>query len=264
VAVLSQGTRDKLRGIMGAALRAAGAPEAAVQGGLNAAAASTGSAGERSAATVRHTILDAAQISRLLEAIAAIDRDLELLARTLDETGSRPIQLLGCTIRDLDQAHCLLHIPASAKGKPGSARRQGVSVPITSKLARDLAEAAKGDGALQRPFTRPLKTQTPGVFAVWQDTGERTGWTKNVWSRPFRDAVRVAALPADATLYSLRHSRIVSLIQANVPLRTVASTCDTSTAMIEAHYSRWIARAAGAVDQVRRALAFGRTTEAVA
>jgi hypothetical protein len=157
-------------------------------------------------------------------------------------------------MRDLDVVHCLLHVPASAKGKPGSARRAGASVPITRGLVRDLATAAGTDGETpQRLFTRPLRTQTAGTFA-WRDTGARTGWTKNVWARPFRDAVLAAGLPADTTMYSLRHSRIVAMIQANIPLRIIASMCDTSTAMIETHYSRWIARTDSAVEQVRRAL----------
>ena len=252
VSALSQGTRDKLRGIMGAALRAAGAPARAVQAGLNAAAAATG--GQRADASARHTILDGAQLGRLHTALATLDADLALLARALDETGNRPVQLLGMTIADLDATHCLLHVPASAKGKPGSARRPAVSVPITPGLVRDLTTAALLDGKEQRLFTRPLKMQVPGTFAAWRDTGTRTPWTKNVWARPFQEAVLAADLPMDTTLYSLRHSRVVAMIQANVPLRIIASMTDTSTAMIEKHYSRWIARTADAVAQVRRVL----------
>jgi hypothetical protein len=89
VPVLSQGTRDKLRGVLGAALRAGGAPEIAIAGGLNAASAGVG--GQRSEATARHVIMNAGEIARLHRALAAIDPDLALLARALDETGSRPV-----------------------------------------------------------------------------------------------------------------------------------------------------------------------------
>jgi len=253
VPVLSQGTRDKLRGIMGAALRAAGVPDATLKTALNAAAASAID-GKRLGASAPHTILNATQISRLHAMLSAIDPDLVLLARALDETGSRPVQLLGATVNDLDMTSCMLHIAASAKGKPGSARRPGVSVPITPGLTRDLAAAAKANGVGGRLFTRPRVVMDPKEFGRWTDTGERTGWTKNVWVRPFREAVLAAGLPTGTTLYSLRHSHIVQMIQANIPLRIIASMCDTSTAMIEVHYSRWIARTAAAVDQVRRAL----------
>jgi len=52
---LSQGTRDKLRGVMGAALRAAGTPDEAIKGGLNAAAAAP-KGGQRSEASTKRVI----------------------------------------------------------------------------------------------------------------------------------------------------------------------------------------------------------------
>ena len=41
-------------------------------------------------------------------------------------------------------------------------------------------------------------------------------------------------------MYSLRHSSIVRMLKANVPIRLVASLHDTSTRMIEQYYSRHI------------------------
>ena len=40
--------------------------------------------------------------------------------------------------------------------------------------------------------------------------------------------------------YALRHSSIVRGIRAGPPLRLVAALHDTSTAMIERHYAKWI------------------------
>ena len=40
--------------------------------------------------------------------------------------------------------------------------------------------------------------------------------------------------------YALRHSSIVRGIRANLPIRLVAALHDTSTAMVERHYSKWI------------------------
>jgi hypothetical protein len=42
------------------------------------------------------------------------------------------------------------------------------------------------------------------------------------------------------TAYALRHSAIVRQLLAGVPTRIVASHHDTSTAMLEKHYSRYI------------------------
>ncbi len=47
--------------------------------------------------------------------------------------------------------------------------------------------------------------------------------------------------PAEVTMYCLRHSSIVRLLLANVPVRLVASLHNTSVAMIEKHYSKHIA-----------------------
>jgi hypothetical protein len=57
--------------------------------------------------------------------------------------------------------------------------------------------------------------------------------------RPWADiceTVGISVVP-----YSLRHSSIVRGIAAGLPIRLVAAMHDTSVAMIEKHYSRWIA-----------------------
>ena len=41
-------------------------------------------------------------------------------------------------------------------------------------------------------------------------------------------------------MYCLRHSSIVRMLLRNVPIRLVASLHNTSVAMIEKHYSRYI------------------------
>ena len=42
------------------------------------------------------------------------------------------------------------------------------------------------------------------------------------------------------TAYALKHSSIVRMLLANIPIRLVASLHNTSVAMIEKHYSRYI------------------------
>ena len=41
-------------------------------------------------------------------------------------------------------------------------------------------------------------------------------------------------------MYALRHSSIVRMLKRNVPIRLVASLHNTSTEMIEKHYSKYI------------------------
>jgi hypothetical protein len=52
--------------------------------------------------------------------------------------------------------------------------------------------------------------------------------------------MEAAGLPADTVPYALRHSSIVRQLAAGVPVRFVAQIHDTSVAMIERHYSRFI------------------------
>jgi len=58
--------------------------------------------------------------------------------------------------------------------------------------------------------------------------------------RPWHAIRERAGLP-DVIPYALRHSSIVRGIRANLPIRLVAALHDTSVAMIERHYGRWVA-----------------------
>ena len=62
----------------------------------------------------------------------------------------------------------------------------------------------------------------------------------NKHRRPFQHAANVAKLPDGATIYALRHTAITRALLANVPARLVASSYDTSVAMIEKTYSKYI------------------------
>jgi hypothetical protein len=52
-----------------------------------------------------------------------------------------------------------------------------------------------------------------------------------------------AGLPSGTVPYSLRHSSIVRGLRAGLPVRLVAALHDTSTPMIEKHYSAFISDA---------------------
>ena len=57
--------------------------------------------------------------------------------------------------------------------------------------------------------------------------------------------------PAGVTMYCLRHSSIVRMLLRNVPIRLVASLHNTSVAMIEKHYSKYITE--HSIDGIARA-----------
>ena len=54
--------------------------------------------------------------------------------------------------------------------------------------------------------------------------------------RPFAEAAMAAGLPDGASIYALRHTAITRALLADVPVRLVASSFDTSFAMIERTY----------------------------
>jgi hypothetical protein len=85
--------------------------------------------------------------------------------------------------------------------------------------------------------------QAGAMAHTWRERG-RAKWSKNLWSKPVREAVRRCrpVLPAAVTLYTLRHSFAVELILSGMSLREIAALLDTSVAMLERTYSRQIGR----------------------
>jgi hypothetical protein len=127
-------------------------------------------------------------------------------------------------------------MPGSRKGR-GEKKVLRRPVPIPAGLAAKLRNAAEG-----RPATAPLLTKPSGE-----------PWKKSDHSRPFARAAKAAGLdPDEVTIYALRHSSIVRQILAGVPVRVVAVNHDTSVAMIERTYSRYIGDHADAL--ARKAL----------
>jgi putative cofactor-binding repeat protein len=71
-----------------------------------------------------------------------------------------------------------------------------------------------------------------------------TPWDRNPGQNYHRQVEKVVTTigldPNVVTMYALRHSSIVRMLLRNVPIRLVASLHNTSVAMIEKHYSRYI------------------------
>jgi integrase len=203
----------------------------------------------------RNVIMSNDQVRTLVAGCYRHDPALGLFAHVMVETGSRPSQIARLTVADLvaDPNRPRLTMPRSGKGggRNRVARRSlRVPVPISVPLAQRLREAAK-----DRAADAPLLLQSDG------------SWWGNEPSRSYREAVRsvVEGLGWDAeeiTLYSLRHSSIVRQLLAQVPIRIIATTHDTSVAMIERFYSRHIANHSD--DHTRRALLQPASPPAVA
>lgn len=189
----------------------------------NAAAWRVGLAGLPGTHNPRNAILSDKEVIALISAANGEDATFGLLVEVAAVTGSRLSQVARLQVADLqgDRADPRLMMPTSRKGrgrKPGK-----ISVPITATVAVRLREAAgtrKGD--------EPLLLKADG-----------TTWGRNDHLRPFAAAAVRAGLVGH-TFYSLRHSYVVRSILAGQPLRVIAANCDTSTAMLEATYSKFI------------------------
>jgi integrase len=151
-----------------------------------------------------------------------LDKAYGLLIELSAITGARRSQLLRTTVGDLQDvgASPRVMIPTSRKGRR---RKTGLlALPIPPTLAKKLRVAAAG-----RPDDAPLLVRSDG--SSWPIADEL-----------FRKVTAAAGLGPDLTAYSLRHSSIVRQILAGIPLRITAASHDTSAAMIEKNYSRYI------------------------
>jgi integrase len=204
----------------------------------------SGLAGLPNAQQARNVVLSDDKVLAFVAAAYALDHQLGLLTDTLAVTGARPSQAVRLRVEDLHD-HPLrpkLMMPKSAKGggRNRSAKKiERYSVPITRTLAIRLKAAAKG-----RPVEAPLLLQSDG-----------RPWDKNPGQNYHRQVDSVVTGigldPAEVTMYCLRHSSIVRMLLRNVPIRLVASLHNTSVAMIEKHYSKYITEIS--IDDIARA-----------
>jgi integrase len=175
----------------------------------------------------RNVILPVDAIHRLVSEAYAISEEFGLLVEVHAVTGARTGQITQLTVQDVQASRVdpRLMMPASRKGK-GEKRITHQPVAIPKALTLKLKQAGKG--------------RAPHEPLLLKPSGE--AWAKSDHSRLFSRAVVQAGLdPKKVTAYSLRHSSVVRMLLANVPIRVVATAHDTSVAMIEKNYSVHIA-----------------------
>ena len=174
----------------------------------------------------RNVILAEDAVRRIVAEAHKQSAAFGLLVEVAAVTGARVGQLSRLEVQDLqaNRSDPRLMIPSSRKGR-GRKSLTHRPVPIPPVLAKRLAVSAAS-----RPSIAPL---------IVKPSGEP--WRKSDHSRLFARAARAAGQdPAEVTLYALRHTNIVRQLLAGVPVRIVAVNHDTSIAMIERTYSRYI------------------------
>jgi len=191
-------------------------------------------------------ILTGAQIASLLAAAREIDAeqdwggDLFRLAVVLAATGARFSQIARLRVADVQREKSRLIVPPSRKGR-GTQEKASIPVPVGADVLDVLLPVVTGregsEPLLER--WRHVRVIEEGVIR-WQ-RGSRGPWSSSAeLTRPWAEIRKRAGMSA-VIPYSLRHSSIVRGIRANLPIRLVAALHDTSTAMIERHYGRWVA-----------------------
>lgn len=227
---MAPATINRLCGCVCAALALAAQHDPRIK---NSDAWEVGLAGLPNAQEVRNVILSDDKVREFVATAYGLDDQFGLLTDTLAVTGARPSQAVRLRVEDLHDhpVRPKLMMPKSAKGGGRNRSQKKVerfSVPITLQLAARLKAAAKG-----RADDAPLLLQGDGSL-----------WDKNPGQNYHRQVDKVVTAigldPDVVTIYALRHSSIVRLLLQNVPIRLVASLHNTSVAMIEKHYSRFI------------------------
>ena len=182
-------------------------------------------------------ILSDDTVRNIVAAAAAYDPDGDVgrMVLVLAATGARFSQVQRIVVGDVQVDRSRIFMPASRKGQG----KEETSYPV--QVGTDVIEAL-------RPLLNDRPTDEP-LLCRW-----RMKQTKKLtWERDYRGAWTSAAemtrqwraicqsLALERVVpYALRHSSIVRAIRAGLPIRLVAAMHDTSVAMIERHYARYI------------------------
>ncbi|WP_271896280.1 site-specific integrase [Candidatus Phyllobacterium onerii] len=165
--------------------------------------------------------------------------DLARMILALASTGARFSQVARMTVADLQPGKSRLMVPTSRKGR-GVKTSTHTAIRVGSDVIDALVPAVAGRRGPEPLLMRWRHKQVSGEdrkLARWVKD-ERGPWLNATeLSRPWRLIATAAGLPIDVVPYSFRHSSIVRQLRAGLPVRLVAALHDTSSEMIERHYS---------------------------
>lgn len=227
---IAPSTINRLCGCLCAALELATQHDERIQ---NRRAWEVGLANLPGAQIARNVIISDEKVRAFVEHAFGLDHQFGLLSDMLAVTGARPSQAARLLVKDLihHPVRPKLMMPKSGKGgdrNRSQKKHERYSVPVTARLSAKLKQAAKG-----RADDAPLLLQSDG--SPWSDNPGQC------YHRSVDKVVTAIGLDPDVvTMYALRHSSIVRGLLQNLPIRLVASLHNTSVAMIERTYSKFI------------------------
>jgi integrase len=181
-------------------------------------------------------ILTDAQVRLIVAEALAIDEDFGRLVLVLAATGARFAQARRILVGDVQPEHGRIMVPESFKGKKRACQhiRVRVGADTLAALALAIEDRPLSAHLLERWRHRQVSP------TKWVRVGRGAWSTASEMSRMWHLCIANAGLPKAIIPYALRHSSIVRALRMGLPIRLVAALHDTSVAMIERHYSRWI------------------------
>ncbi|WP_181182098.1 MULTISPECIES: integrase [unclassified Mesorhizobium] len=185
----------------------------------------------------RKQLLTDKQIRGVIAAAFEVDEDFGRLILVLATTGARHSQVRLLRVGDVQVEHSRLMMPGSSKGRSAKARPP-VSTPVSSEVIDKLRPVLVDRGANETLLER-WAYRSVGPIKWEKDHRQAWGPAYEV-GKAWAATIAKAGVPADTIVYALRHSSIVRGLKAGLPVRLVAALHDTSSEMIEKHYSAFI------------------------
>jgi integrase len=206
----------------------------------------------------RKQLLTDDEVRRIVDAAFQVDEDgdfgrLILLAAA---TGARFSQLTALTVADAQPTRSRVMMPGSKKGR-GAKAKAPVAVPLTEDAIGKLKPILRERGAREPLLTRWAYRRAGSL--KWEKDKRRPWGQAYEVDKDWAATVKAAEVAPDTIMYALRHSSIVRGLRAGLPVRLVAALHDTSSEMIETHYSAYIVDATEELSR-RAALSFSNSS----
>lgn len=163
------------------------------------------------------------------------DGDFARLVLVLAATGARFSQIRRMLVQDVQAEQNRLLVPRSRKGRGKT--NDHIRVPVGADVIEQLLPVIAGRGPYE-PLLEHWRLRQIGPVK-WEKVARGPWNAASEMTRKWKQAASAVGLP-DAIPYALRHSSIVRGLTNDLPIRLVAALHDTSVAMIERHYSRWM------------------------
>jgi integrase len=202
------------------------------------------SAGQASSVAVREKqVLPDADIRAIILAAKNVDSDggwggdLYSLVLVMAATGARFSQIVRMKVGDVQVREKRLMVPVSRKGR-GAKNSIHIGVRIGEDVLDALKKSTAGRKGHETLLLRPRWRKVGD--GAWGIVGREPWHSASELSRHWAAILVKAELPSTIVPYALRHSSIVGGLRAALPVRLVAALHDTSSAMIERHYSAYI------------------------